>query len=205
MAGILITPALSAAAMKAYQLRFFRRERDEHPVAHHRRALFRVTDISKICSYFLEKRHPQVPVLHLPAHKDHGDLHLVMLLQEFPRMFELDLQVMIADTGTDANFFQLTALLFFPRFPFSFFLIITELGEINDLAYGRIRHRRHFNQVESLILCHLQRFTGRRYAYLRSNIVDKPNLRYSDLIVDAESLVYGSPPLTFYSVLLLRS
>src|SRR5690606_32420673 len=95
---------------------------------------------------------------HLTATKHHGDLDLVALLQEPPRVAGLELEIVLLDTRPQLHFLQLHPMLLFPGVPSFPLFLITKLAVIHDPADRWSREWSDLHEVESPLFRRLQRF-----------------------------------------------
>ena len=77
------------------------------------------------------------------AAEDDGDLHLVFVLQESLRLIELELNVVVARLGPQANFLELGLVAV--TFVFFLVLLVFVFAEVHDPANRRVGLRRDFH------------------------------------------------------------
>src|SRR5262249_1123150 len=121
-------------------------------------------------------------MLQLPAAEEDVEHHLVLVFQELARLVDLDLDVMVAGLGADADFFEL--LLVWLSLALFAGLLVAELAVVHDLADRRPLLGGHLDQVELCLAGHLQGLRGRDDAELFAVGADQPHGADADLLVD---------------------
>ncbi len=127
--------------------RLFRGDNQRHDPAFHGRIPLNLAVMLSIDNELFQDFFPQINMLHLPAPEKHGDLNLILLLEEFKRVLQLGLVIMLVDIGLNPDLFQVDLPLVLLGFPLLLFLVILEFAEVYDPAYGRACLRRYLNEV----------------------------------------------------------
>jgi len=120
----------------------------------------------------------------LAAAEEDVDLHLVAVLQESARLFDLEVDVVPARLGTQANLFYLLLVLL-GAFGLLSFLLILEFAVIHDAADGRPDVGRDFHQIQARLdgqLLRLGRRQDTQHLAFRAHQADRRN---ANLIVNS--------------------
>jgi len=123
------------------------------------------------------------------AAKHHRDDHLVFVLQKSFRLIHLEIDVVLACLGTQANFLDLG--LMHVRAVEFLLLLVFELAEVHDPADGRLFVRCHLDQIETGLASARQCFFGRDDPELFAVAGDYPDRGDPDLLVDTMLLLDG--------------
>ena len=121
-----------------------------------------------------------VGVLATPKHDRKNDL--VLLLQELAGPIDLEFQVMRADLRTQADLLILAMMRLGLVLPL--LLLVLELPIVHDPADRWILERSDFHQIEVGIPRFGQGIRGADHTQLRAVLVNRPDWRGSDLIID---------------------
>ena len=85
-------------------------------------------------------------VRHLATTEENGYLDFVFVLQKANRLFDFEVDVVLARFGTQANFLQFR-LMRFAVLLSPFALLILELSIVHDSTNGWFRFRCYFNKI----------------------------------------------------------
>jgi hypothetical protein len=119
----------------------------------------------------------------LTATEEDGDLHFVFVLQEALRLFDFEVDVVLASLRAKADFLRF-GLVSVVAAVFLLVLFVLELAEVHDSAHGWLFVRSHFHQVQAHVSCAVECFVGRDDPKLRSIGTDDANRGDTNLIVD---------------------
>ena len=93
-------------------------------------------------------------------------------------------EAVLADLRSELDLLDADLRLVLPRELGLLLLLVAVLPVIHHPCDGRIRLRRHLDQVEALVVGVLHRLTRGLNAELRAVLVDQPHLRGADVFVD---------------------
>jgi hypothetical protein len=124
----------------------------------------------------------------IPSPKLHIGTNLVPVLEKFPGMFGLELEIMRVRMGSETNFFQLNVMGFFSGFLVLLLLLVPELAIIHDLADRWLGVRRDFDEIQFSLLGKLKGVGNFVYAMSASGVNDANGVR-TDLIVYSNSIL----------------
>ena len=137
---------------------------------------------------------------HLAAAELELDAHLVTFGEEVLGMGDLDEVVMRVDADAELHLLYLAALLMLVGLLLVLFLDVFEFAVVDDLAHGRIGHRRHFDEIETALTGDAQRLMrGQDAELVMPVLLDDANLRSTDALVDAVKLVGMTPAVAITS------
>jgi hypothetical protein len=85
-------------------------------------------------------------VSQLAAAKDDGDLHLILVEEKSPGLLDLEIQVMFARLGAEADFLELRMVCRLVRLDL---LLVLVLAEVHHAANRRALVGRHLHQVQA--------------------------------------------------------
>ena len=85
-----------------------------------------------------------------------GDLDLVSAVQEAHHMALLDVEVMVVDLQTEANFLDFRGALIAAGLTSLDLLVVLVLAVIDELGDRRLRVGRHLDEIEVRFLCQVQ-------------------------------------------------
>ena len=123
-----------------------------------------------------------------PPEKDRG-LYLVAIFEEALDVFLFELVIVLVDFWSELDLLDLDYLLMTPGLACSLLLLILILAEIHDAAHRRVRRRRDFDQIESLLPRDGERLRRRHDAELLAGVVDHTDLSNADSFVDPHAIV----------------
>jgi hypothetical protein len=161
---------------------------DHLPSFHLRHLLDRTVFIQVISDPGQELR-TEFLVRHLPAPESQGDLCLVTVLQELHQLPELYLVIAFVRSRPKFDFLDVNLLLF--AFRRLVFLVLLEqvLPEIHDATHRRVCCGRHFDEIQSLVVGHIDRCRDAHYPGLFTVRADYPHFGGLDFIVAPDALV----------------
>lgn len=116
------------------------------------------------------------------------DLHFIALFKKPLNGFRLNFVIMVINIWAHFYFFNLDDFLLFLRFSFFLLLLIFIFTEIEDLADGRLRAGRDFDEVEAGGDRDFNRLARRHHAAFFPILIDQQDLRDIDLLVDPGSV-----------------
>jgi hypothetical protein len=123
-----------------------------------------------------------------PEHDRHDDL--VLVHQERLRLIHLELDVVLAGLGAEADLLDLGVV--DVRLVVLLLLLVLELAEVHDPADGRLLVRRHLDEVEARLPRQVQGLVRGDDAQLGAVGPDHADRSDPDLVVDAVLLLDGS-------------
>ena len=121
----------------------------------------------------------------LAATQHDGDLDLVSAVQEAHNMALLDLEVMVVDLQTEANFLDFRGALVAARLTSLDLLVVLVLAVIDELGDRRLRVGRHLDEIEVRFLCQVQCDGSRDDSHLLAVRADQTHLGDANLVVNA--------------------
>src|SRR5688572_13432018 len=124
----------------------------------------------------------------LPTAEHEGDLDLVALSQEAAGVARLRLEVVILDPGAVLDLLEMDHVLLLLCLAGHLGLLELELPVVHDANNGRPRHRRHFDQIQTLLLCGRQRGIEIQNSHLTSICRNDAERADADLTIDADAL-----------------
>src|SRR5438876_5070754 len=167
----------------------FRSQHRRHALAFHRRVLLNLRHVGELFEDAEDDALALFKVLQFAATEEDVDQHLVLMLEEFPRLIDFGFDVGLAGFRPDADFFQLVLvrllLAVFAR------LLVAILPVVHDLADGRALRGRDFDQVEVGFAGHVERVGSWHDAHLFAGGADEPDWADADLVVDAWAEIAG--------------
>ncbi len=122
-------------------------------------------------------------VCQFAATEEDGDLHLVFVLQETLRLFDFEIDVVLASLRAEADFLSL-GLVSVIAAVLLLVLFVLELAEVHNAADGWLFIRSHFHQVQPRVSGAVQCFVRRDDPKLRTIGTDDANWGDTNLIVD---------------------
>ena len=151
-------------------------------LALHRGGLLQLADVVEQLQDGVHDAATFVDVGELATAKQNFDQHLVFLVEELARPLDFDFDVMPAGLGTDADFLDVNlVLLLLVRL---LFLLILELAIVHDLADGRPFAGGDLHEIQPRLPGQLHRLARRHDAKHGPFVVDHPNGRDPNLLVD---------------------
>jgi hypothetical protein len=130
----------------------------------------------------------QIGVRDFPAAEHQRHLGLVLLVQEFPDVPELELIVVLFGLGPDFDFLDLDGGRFFLGFLLLFTLLVFVTAEIHNPAHRGVRFRGHFHQIQTGFLGDAQGLADGDNTELIAFRTDQPDRIGTDLSVDVDLL-----------------
>src|SRR5690606_36970026 len=124
----------------------------------------------------------QFLMAHFTATEADVDLDLVAVFQKTAHLAQLDLVVALIRDRTELHFLDLDLLGLLLGLVGLLLGFELELAEVHDLAHRRIGLRLDFDQVETFIFSHRQRFITRQHANHFSVTADHANARHPDFL-----------------------
>ena len=110
---------------------------------------------------------------------------LVSAVQEAHNMALLDLEVMVVDLQTEANFLDFRGALVAARLTSFDLLVVLVLAVIDELGDRRLRVGRHLDEIEVRFLCQVQCDGSRDDSHLLAVRADQTHLGDANLVVNA--------------------
>ena len=107
-------------------------------------------------------------------------------------LLHLELNVVFAGLGTEANFLQLNLMRFLVLGRLAL-LFVLELAVIQNSADGRPLQRRDFDEIQAGVISGAQSVGRRQYAQHLAILVHNTDLRDADLLIDAMCIRRRSP------------
>jgi hypothetical protein len=104
------------------------------------------------------------------------------VVQEPPRLVELELDIVLAGLGPEADFFDLGLMRV--RLAVLLFLLVLEFAEVHDSANGRALVGRDFDEIQIRLASSRHRLIGRHDSQLRPIGADHANRRNPNLVID---------------------
>jgi hypothetical protein len=167
---------------------------DEHRLALEHRLPFDDSVLLDLLREPLQQMPPQLGMAQLAAPETDRHLDSIAVLEELDRAMDLRLEVTHADLRREADFLEADALstlgLLLPLRE-----LVLVLPEVEKTSDRWSRHRCHLDEVEALLLCHLEGSWRGHDAQLVSLIVDHSDLWDPDHLVDAQVSADGCFPL----------
>src|SRR5438874_9372707 len=117
----------------------------------------------------------------LAAAKDDGDNDLVLVLQKALRLLDLEIDVVLARLGPQADFLGLCVMRRLMRL---LLLLVLVFAEIHDSADARPLVRRDLDQIEVRLAGLRNRLIDRQNSELFTSWSNDPHRRYANLLVD---------------------
>ena len=151
--------------------------------------LIQIGKLSALLGKLAEQLLANVGMGHLSAAEADRDLDAVAVAEELLGIFQLGVEIVLADAGRHPNLLHLNDVLILARFLLALGLLEAILAVVHDLAHGRVGARGDLHEIEILLLSDLQRFLGRHDAELRTVLADDADLLIADVVIDL--VVYG--------------
>lgn len=104
-------------------------------------------------------------------------------------MFDFEIEIMRIGIGMKSHFFDQDDLLLLLEKLFLFLLFVAELPKIHDATHRRRRLWGYLDEIEFVLLRHLQRASGRENAQLFSFWADDPQFLGINFVIDAYAIV----------------
>lgn len=146
--------------------------------------LFHDGDILAFVGKNLQKLGTKIGMRHFTSAETNRHLDLVTISDEAESIFDLEIDIMVADAGRQPDLFCFNDLLILAVHLFAFGLLKAVFAEIHDAANRRCGGRRDHNEVKALFLGTFQRFIGRHDTELGTIRSDHANLSGLDLFID---------------------
>lgn len=143
------------ALTKFEALRFllsFWSKHGQHPPAFHLGHIFQHTRLGQPFGEFQQQQLTPILKLNGPSLELNIGLYLIAFLQEFNRMFGLEIKIVVIGVGCESDLFHLGGLALGLHLLLFFLLIVQKLIVVNDLANRRINIGRDLHQIEPLFL-----------------------------------------------------
>jgi len=131
---------------------------------------------------------------HLAAAEHDRDLDLVLVLQEAQHVSLLRLVVVLADFGTELDLLDDDLALVLARLLRLLLELVAVLAEVHHAADRRVGLRGDFDEVEVPFGGVLLREPDRLDPELLALLIDEPDLRHGDAVVDADPGLVGPVP-----------
>ena len=126
---------------------------------------------------------------HFAAAEADGDLTAVALAKELLNIAKLDVEIVHVNAGRHPDFLNLYHPLVLPGFLLSLGLLETELTIVHELTHRRDGIGRDLDQIQSLLLCLVQRLLRRHDAKLLAAVRDQTDLFIPDFFIELMSCV----------------
>ena len=136
---------------------------------------------------------PAVGQGNFAATEDHGDLDLVLFVDEPLDVVQFGVQVVFTGFRPYFNLFYLKRALLFFGFLLFFGLFLFIAPIVHYLAYGRVRVGRNLDQIQSVVAGNGKCFICRYDAYLFPVRIDYPDFLGPDVFVDIGSILTLRP------------
>src|SRR3989338_514563 len=128
----------------------------------------------------------QVPVRLFPSPQNELNAHLVSLLEELFRARQTHLLVSICDAKRQPDALDFHLLLRGALFLYLLLLLILKRPKVEDLGDGWVGLGRNLDQIQFALLGKTQGFLKRKHTEHLSFVVDHPEFRSVNFIVDFE-------------------
>jgi hypothetical protein len=132
------------------QCLLFGHEQQSHSPMRHSRLPLDLRQVLERLGNLAENLVTVIPMQHLAAAEEHGELYLVALFQEFSCMLELDIQIAFVSFRPEPNFLQRGGVMYMllVRLASLALLLIQPLSIIHYSANGRVARRGDLHQVQ---------------------------------------------------------
>src|SRR6476661_2673089 len=168
--------------------RLLRRDDHRHVAPFELRIRLDLAHIGQARGHSIQHRLAQLQVRDLPAAEHHGDLHLVSVAQELPRVPGLEVEVVVVDAGPVLHFLELDDVLLLLGSPGRLGFIELELPVVHDLDDGRPRGGRHFHEIQPAFLSGGKGLFDGQHAQLLAGGGDDAHRADADHPIDSYSL-----------------
>ncbi len=139
----------------------------------------------------LEERPAELRMGHLASAELDRDLESIAVLQELDRPMDLGVEVADPDLRAKANLLELDRSRAPLRFLVPFGQLVLVLTIVEEADDGRGGHGSDLDEVETAILRHGECLGCGHDTQLVPVLIDDPNIRYPDHLVDAQVSAYG--------------
>ncbi len=140
-----------------------------------------------------EERAADLGVGDLAAAEEDGDLDLVAALEELLDEAGLEVDVVGADLGLEADLAEEGLLLVLVGVALLLGLLVLELAVVEEAADGGVGVGGDLDEVEAAVLGELEGLVEGEDAAFLALVVDEEDLADADAFVDAEIAGYGRP------------
>lgn len=147
--------------------------------------------IAEVRDKLFHQRPRPIAVLIFASAHDKLDLDLVAVLQEFQRLFPANVKVMVADRQRKPDAFQFHFLLLGFILALLPLQLVGKLAEINNPAYRRLGDGRNLDEIQAALAGLPDGILERNNPDLLVVFVNKPDFGNADLVVNAETSLYG--------------
>jgi len=172
-----------------------RRENHRHDPAFKAREGFNLPHVLEILRDSKEDLPSQLGVRHLPSPKHHGQLDLVSLFQEPPRVAGLEVVIVFLDPGAKLHLFDLNVVLLLLRLSSRALGLVFVLPVVHEFDHGWPSLGRHFHEIQTSVVSEIASFLDRDDTDLPTLVVDQTNRADPYLLIYTNSFLANIPLL----------